>query len=303
MKIYLILFASLLSVSCESKDSPENQPNITTDGQDSVVMEEEPIEDTTAVEAKLTLLATHPDIQDGVLVENGKVYTTCGGLIRKTSIGLYTDSDGFKILSNEFAGSIDIDSDNEYLYVTNYDDNTIKTYNKSTGEVNTITGELDGPAGIEMVGDFLYVTNFGAPPVYSGNTVMKIAKDGTKEVFLESSELLRPQGICELNPKTLIIASKANLYTLDLESKELKLIAETGLSVGNITIIEDVIYAAANKHNQILKITLDGDVESICCDDSDEKLTKPLGIDYDEENNRLIIAESQVGRLKALSLD
>lgn len=156
-----------------------------------------------------------------------------------------------------------------------------------------------------MPDGYLYVTNFGAPPTYNGQTIYRINPEGGKELLLKSEQLHRPQGLVKIDDHTLAVSNSQNgkLFLLDTQNKELTLLAEAGMPLGNLTFGHNVIYGASNKGNQILKIDLKGQVGKLCCTEKEGDLVNPLGIDFDEKNNRLIISEAQRGNLKALDLN
>lgn len=217
---------------------------------------------------QVNTLISHSHIAEGLFVTgDGKVFTACGGSVDKNSIGMYDPvKKEFVLVSNEMKGSIDIASnDDQTLFVTNYDDNSVKSFHVKTGKTVTIATGFDGPAGIEIDKEGnLYLTNFGAPPAYAGNSVWKITPKGEKQLVIQSDELYRPQGIAWFDQKTLIISNSENgkLFLLDVEKKTLKPFITTGKKHGHLTIGKDLIFIASPGSHKILVLNRQGELIS-----------------------------------------
>jgi len=264
---------------------------------------------------KVVTITQSPFIQDGLYVDSeGNVYTTCGGLVNKNTLGIYVPTTGeFKVISNDMMGSIDITSiNNDILYVTNYDDNTLRKFNKKTGKTDVLTNGLDGPAGIEMdkQGN-MYISSFGAPPNYKGNTIWKVYPDGKKEVVVQDNELFRPQGLAWFDEETLLVSNSSNgkLFLLNVISKELKLFVNTGEWHGNLAIGRGKIYIASNRGHKILEFNRKGKLTATF--GSSEPISKdgplntanfenPLGLAFSPDEKILYVSQIKNGKLRAI---
>lgn len=267
---------------------------------------------------KVVTLAQSPYIQDGLFVDSkGNVFTTCGGLVNKTTIGLYSpETKEFKVLSKEMKGSIDITSlDDRFLFVTNYDDNTVKRYDRKTGKTENWASGLDGPAGIEIdqQGN-LYVSSFGAPPNYSGNTIWKIDPQGNKEKLIEGNELFRPQGLGWFDEETLVVSNSSNgkLFLLNVKTKALNLLLNTGQPHGNIAMGRGKIYLASNRGHKIFEIDRSGKITATFGNSTPESkdgplaeanFANPLGLAFSPDEKTLYVAQIQNGTLRAILFD
>jgi sugar lactone lactonase YvrE len=260
-------------------------------------------------------LFQHNQIADGLYVSrDGKVFTTCGGLVQKNSIGIYDpENKDFALISSEMRGSIDIASnDDQILFVTNYDDNSVKSFNRKTGKTSTVATDLDGPAGIEIdkKGN-LYVTSFGTPPAYKGNSVWKITPEGDKQLVIQSDELFRPQGIGWFDQNTLIVSNSSGgkLFLLDVEKRELKPFAMTGQSHGNIAIARDLIFLACPQGHKILVLNRQGQLISTYGMDKPETkdgsletsyFVSPQGLAFSHDEQILYVSQIANGILRSI---
>lgn len=232
---------------------------------------------------QVNTLFSHSHIAEGLYVAgDGKVFTACGGSVDKNSIGMYDPvKKEFVLVSNEMRGSIDIISnDDQTLFVTNYDDNSVKSFNVKTGKTTTLASGFDGPAGIEIdKGGNLYLTNYGAPPAYAGNSVWRITPEGEKQLVIQSDELYRPQGIGWFDQKTLVISNSANgkLFLLDIEKKELKPLVTTGKKHGHLTIGKGQIFVASPGSHRILVLNRKGELISTYGGEKPGTMDGPLG--------------------------
>ena len=256
-------------------------------------------------------VASHPKIVDGLHVdEEGNVYTASGGLVGGNTIGKYTVSnDSFDaFFASGFFGTIDIDVVQDSLFiVTNFDNNSVSHYNRNTGIVSQIATSLDGPAGIAVdTNGNAFITNFGAPPAYTGHEITKITPSGNVSVYIDSSVLFRLQAICFNHNNELVVHSEESLYKVNAADSSLVHWVDLGFGVGNMTLRQEdsCIYACAGgATDQIIKITSSGVVSVLSGissgyqdgDISVALFTNPLGIAFSPNEDTLYISEAAQG--------
>ena len=257
-------------------------------------------------------ITSHSTIVDGLYCNHeGKVYTTSGGLVGGVTIGEYdpstdTYNPGF---ASGFSGPINIAEFNDSTWlVTNYDDNTLRSYNVNTGMVQTVATGLDGPAGI-AIGPHgnAYISSFGAPPTYSGHRVFKYTPTGSISVFIDSTVLFRPQGITFDHEGNLYVASSTDpsnngkIYKAAAGDSSLSLIAVLGVGIGNMAYrSKDSLIYFPSRH-RIMKMSTDGDYSlyagATAPSHVDGSLTSarfqyPLGIAFSPTMDTMYIAEA-----------
>ncbi len=254
-------------------------------------------------------VATHGRIVDGIHVdEAGNVYTTPGGLVNGIAIGKATPAGDFDPnFQGGFSGPIDIDADAEgRLYVTNYDDNTLKRFDPLSGEVETIASGLDGPAGLTLdeAGN-VYLTCFGAPPAYSGDQVIRVTPDGNTEVWLETAEFFRPQGITFDHEGNLWVSNTptGRIFKIDTATMMPELMFELGASVGNMIFrqADQKLYFASQGHHRIYRMSLEGELDTLAGSGAigitdglanEARFNRPLGLGFTASEDTLYVAEA-----------
>lgn len=253
-------------------------------------------------------ITSHPKIVDGLHVDPaGIIYTTSGGLVGGNEIGRYDPStDTFDaFFATGFFGTINIEQYQDSLFaVTNFDNNTVSRYNLNTGIVDVLATSLDGPAGIAIdTNDNIYVTNFGAPPTYSGHIITKIRPDGLSSVYIDSSALFRIQAICFNHENVMVVHSQESLYKVNASDSSLVHWVDLDHEVGNMTLRnqDSCIYACAGgETDRIIKINPDGVISVFSGSsagyldgDIDEALfSNPLGIAFSPSEDTLYISEA-----------
>ncbi|HMQ50116.1 MAG TPA: hypothetical protein PKA00_22035 [Saprospiraceae bacterium] len=264
-------------------------------------------------------VVSHPKIVDGVHIDvAGNIYTSPGGLMGGTAIGkAMPDGNYDPNFRTGFNGPIDIDENSEgVLFVTNYDNNTLKSYDPITDELTTILTGLDGPAGLTLDSEnHVFITCFGAPLTYSGDQIIKVWPNGDSEVWLETSEFLRPQGITFDDAGNLWVANTptGKIFKIDTLTKVPELILNLGAKVGNLVFRhkDQKFYFPSQDNHKIYRMDLQGNLEILAGSGSlgsadGEALTasfnKPLGLGFTASEDTLYVSES--GKLRRiLSLD
>ena len=265
----------------------------------------------------VTTIATSPLINDGMFVgKSNNIYTTVGGLIGGTQVGKISPTGEVSVLSDGFSGTIDVyTADEELFYVTNYDDNTLKTYHTKTNKVSTITKGLDGPASIAVdKKGFLYITNFGAPPAFAGNSITKVdPKSGEKSVFFQSKVLFRPQAII-YNPDGffyLVNTPRGRIFKLT-ENKVLSDFTFINAPIGNIAKKGNTIFGTSNRGHQLYVIDTDGNYmtfsgngEAGTVDGTIEnaRFQTPLGLTLSNDKKILYVAQASNGSLRKITIN
>ncbi len=213
-------------------------------------------------------LASHPKIKDGMYVDDlGNVYTTSGGWQGSTQIGQYNVSTSSYTPNflDGFLGPIDIDElSNGDFVVTNFDDNTVSSVNLDSEVITQIADGLDGPAGIAIDdSDNIYISNFGAPDLYTGHQIHKITSDGTVSVLADSPLLFRFQAMVFNGQDELIVSSLGKLLKVNTVTGEIEVWQDFGSTgFGNMVYreLDDCIYATASSEGRIYKVDALGDL-------------------------------------------
>lgn len=261
-------------------------------------------------------VATHPRIVDGLHVDaSGNIYTTPGGLMGGTAIGRARPEGEFDpTFKTGFNGPIDIDANaSGVLFVTNYDNNTLKRFDPITNEVATILTGLDGPAGLTLDSNgTIFLTCFGAPPAYNGNQIIRITPDGTSDIWLESNEFFRPQGIVFDDEGYLWVANTptGKIFRIDTLTKEPELLFELGDKVGNLVFRkkDKKLYFASQGHHRIYSMDLQGNLDTLAGTgqvggvDGEAmfaRFNKPLGLGFTVSEDTLYVAEA--GKLRRIT--
>ncbi|GJM34185.1 MAG: hypothetical protein DHS20C18_31860 [Saprospiraceae bacterium] len=263
-------------------------------------------------------VTAHNTIVDGLHVDPaGNIYTSPGGLMGGTAVGRSTASGDYNpAFATGFNGPIDIDENPQgILFVTNYDNNTLKSYDPITEEVTIVASALDGPAGItfDAMGN-AYVTCFGAPPNYNGQRVMRIFPDGTSEVWLETTEFFRPQGIAFDDEGFLWIANtpSGNIFKVDTTTKVPELVLALGTKVGNMAFRQKdrLLYFASQGSHRIYRMDLQGNLDTLAGagvigstdgEAMQARFNQPLGLAFTASEDTLYIAESGGRRLRRIT--
>lgn len=260
-------------------------------------------------------VVAHPKIVDGLAVDaDGHVYTTPGGLQNGTELGRVSPDGTYMTLVTGFAGPIEIQIYDNIFYVTNYDDNTVKTYNPVTKEVRTVASGFDGPAGIISDGEgTFYISCFGAPPTYAGNRIMRMTGTGSVSVFFESDMLFRPQGIALIGDYLYVADSKGVILKIHTETSAHTVLAETGINLGNMVHKGTDLYVTAGPAHQILKVsTVDGEISVFAGSGQmgtkdgslhEAQFVRPLGLAFNTSKSILYVAEgAQQHRLRKITM-
>ncbi len=260
-------------------------------------------------------VVSHPRIVDGIHVNGqGDIFTTPGGLMGGLSIGKVTPAGDFDPnFSSGFNGAIDIDENaGGLLFVTNYDDNSFKSYDPTADEVNTLVTGLDGPAGLTLDNEGnIFLTCFGAPPSYNGNQIVKVSSTGSSEVWLETTDFFRPQGITFDDDGNLWVANTptGKIFKIDTTTKIPVLILELGAKVGNLVFRQkdQKLYFASQQHHRIYRMDLQGNLDTLAGSGNDgpvdgtamtAQFNKPLGLGFTVSEDTLYVAES--GKLRRI---
>lgn len=264
---------------------------------------------------EVTTLVKNRLINDGLFVDaDGTIYSGCGGLAGRTSVGVIRVDEAVTSLPNKFAGSIDVVRVGDQLAVTNYDDNSIKVYDFKTNAVRQVTKNLDGPSGIELHAGRLYVANWGAPPNYAGHRISIIdAKTFELIAEIDDPRLFRPQGIVAIGDDRLVVANTVNgrLFLLDTTTQKLSELTTLGLNTVNLAFDGSLIYSANNKSHQIVVtdlagrfMTLSGDGQPETRDGSLAKarFLNPLGVALSADGKSLYVSQAKDGALRKISL-
>ncbi|MEM8484516.1 MAG: T9SS type A sorting domain-containing protein [Bacteroidota bacterium] len=151
-------------------------------------------------------LSAQRDI-DGLYVDNtGTLYAA--GTFRGFSVFKIEGNGDVSNAANGFSGPIHMTrSTDGNLYVTNFNSASVSQVNQD-GMVSTFASVLDGPSGIVSDADGnLYVSHYGTGNG-TGNSVSKIAPDGTVSTFAMGGTLRAPVGIA--------IDPAGNIYTANL---------------------------------------------------------------------------------------
>lgn len=261
-------------------------------------------------------LVSHPKIVDGLHVDSsGNIYTTPGGLMGGFAIGKVTPEGAFDPnFKPGFNGPIDIDANEQgILFVTNYDNNSLKSYDPNTNEVATVLSGLDGPAGLTLDSSGnIFLTCFGAPPTYSGNQIIQVRPEGNSEIWLETPEFLRPQGITFDDEGHLWVANTptGKIFRIDTTTKVPELVLELGKKVGNLVFRKKDrrLYFASQGAHQIYRMDLAGNLDtlagtgligSIDGEAMIARFNKPLGLGFTSSEDTLYVAEA--GKLRRIT--
>ena len=253
-------------------------------------------------------VTSHPKIVDGLYVDaSGIVYTTAGGLVGGNEIGKYDPYTNIfdPFFATGFSGTINIGKYQDSLFaVTNFDNNTVSRYNLNTGVVDILATSLDGPAGIAIdTNDNIFVTNFGAPPTYSGHVITKITPAGVASVYIDSSALFRLQAICFNHENVLIVHSQEALYKINAADSTLVHWVDLGHTIGNMTFRhkDSCIYATAGgATDRLIRIDSDGVISVFSGvsagyedgDISEALFSNPLGIAFTPSEDTLYVSEA-----------
>lgn len=253
-------------------------------------------------------VTSHSKIVDGLHVDpEGIVYTTSGGLVGGNEIGKYDPStDIFNpFFASGLFGPINIGQYQDSLFaITNFDNNTVSRYNLNTGIVDVLATSLDGPAGIAIdSNDNIFVTNFGAPPTYSGHVITKITPEGVASVYIDSSALFRIQAICFNHEGILVVHSEESLYKVNAADSSLVHWVTLDHGVGNMILRnqDSCIYASAGgETDRIIRVDPDGAVSVFSGSsagyldgDIDEALfSNPLGLAFSPSEDTLYVSEA-----------
>lgn len=273
---------------------------------DSGPITDDPIEIEDTVQ-EVTTLVSNSKIKDGLFVDDmGHIYTTSGGLQNGTQIGKYNiDTGGYTInFKTGFFGPIDIDQKSDGLFVvTNYDNNTVTTVDINTSAVTNIASGLDGPAGIAIDSeDNIYITNFGAPPSYSGHQIHKISSAGELTILTDSPFLNRFQAIVINAEGDLIVSSNNKLYKVNPDTGSIQLWVDlVNIGFGHMVYrLKDSCIYGTSSTGKVYKIDTSGEATVFAGsspgildgDLSVAQFNKPLGIELSPDEGIMYISDS-----------
>ncbi len=262
-------------------------------------------------------LATHPKIKDGMYVdEDGNIYTTSGGWSDGFDIGKY-DIDAENFTYNHFTGlngPIDIDerANGDYI-VTNFNNSTVVALDPNTNQITQIASGLDGPAGIAIdEEDNIYISNFGAGPLYEGHQIHKITPEGVLSVLADSPLLFRFQAMVFNGEGELIVSSQYKLFKVDTTTGELEEWVDLqSFGFGHMLhrSLDNSIYGTASGEHKIYKIDALGEVTVFAgsnagYEDGDLNtalFNSPLGIEMSPNENIIYVTDSN--RLRSITID
>ena len=254
-------------------------------------------------------------INDGLHIDDdGMMYCGAGGLANRTQVAKITSDGIVTPLDGHFAGSIDVCRVGESLVVSNYDDNTIATYDTTSKTSKTVIEGLDGPAGLAYDGHRLYITEFGAPPRFAGCQIVVSdpKKFGIVSRFRDQ-RLKRPQGITYLGDSEFVVSNSqgGRLFIWNSKTEELSDLTMLGMNTVNIVCRDSLIYAANNRFHQLTVIdragrfmTFAGDGTPATKDGSlkEAKFLTPLGVAFSPDNQFLYVSQSKDGALRKISM-
>lgn len=211
-----------------------------------------------------TMETSAPTPCDDIFVDDeGIIYTGKGGLSNKTNLGRITPDGTTTAVAQGMKGPISIvEAPNGLLYVTNYDDNSIKSYDRATEEVITVATGLDGPSGIAIDSTgVIYATNWGGAPQYSGHEIHRLFPDGTFEVFLSSPLFYRLQGIAFDDEGWLYVANTQNgrVFKINTATAEMQTLVTMNRNVVNMEFNNGYLYMASIQSDKIFRMNLDGE--------------------------------------------
>ena len=254
------------------------------------------------------LMVAHPEINDALHVDHqGHIYTTSGGLTGFNRLGRYDVFSGFynANYATGFFGPIDIDEyQDSLLIVTNYDNNTLFSYNPNTGGTQQLASNLDGPAGIAVDdNENIFITNWGGGPIWLGTSIQKITPSGQSYVYVDTVALQNPQAIVFNHLGELIVHSEEKLFKVDASDSTLHLWVNMPFSIGNMIFRhkDSCIYAPAD--HQIYRIDPQGNVTVYAGSTqgsangplAQAQFDLPFGIELSLGEDTMYIAESAYG--------
>ena len=253
-----------------------------------------------------TLDTDAPISCDDMYVDSeGNIYTGKGGLANKTNLGKITPDGQVTSVAEGMKGPISIvESPNGLLYVTNYDDNSIKSYNRETEEVITVAINLDGPSGIAIdSAGVIYATNWGGAPLYLGREIHRLFPDGTLEVFKFSNLFANLQGIAFDDEGWLYVANMGSgrIFKLNAETAELEILATINQGIGNMEYRDGYLYMGGLGSNKIIRMDLNGEWSTFAgtgvaggVDGPVESATfnSPIGIGFTHSKDTMYVSDA-----------
>ena len=260
-----------------------------------------------------------PELRDGLHIDLlGNIYTTSGGFagfeVGQYDIQTETFNPNF---ATGFFGPVDVDQyQDSLLIVTNYDNNTVSSFNLNTNEHNIIATGLDGPSGLVIdAQENIYVASWGNAPNYAGHQVHKISPSGQVSLYVDSPVLYRPQAMTTDLDGKLIIHSNEKLYRVNDIDSTLQLWIDVGAVIGHMAFRQkdSCIYATANY--KILKINPSGEISTFAGTTvgyqdgqiGSAKFKSLLGIDFSPTEDSLYVCDSgyseSPGRLRRIVMN
>lgn len=253
-----------------------------------------------------TLDTSVPKSCDDMFVDqDGVIYTGKGGLSNKTNLGRIMPDGSCSDVAEGMKGPISIvKAPNGLFYVTNYDDNSIKSYDPTTEEVLTVATGLDGPSGIAIdANGIIYATNWGGWPNYNGHQIHRLMPDGTFDVFIDSPLFSRLQGIAIDDEGWLYVANTQNgrVFKINTETAEMDILVTMGENVVNMEYREGYIYMASIQSNRIFRMNLEGEWSTFAGtgiaggnDGPVETATfnNPIGVGFSPTKDTLYVADA-----------
>ena len=263
-----------------------------------------------------TMNTTEPTSCDDLFVDkSGIIYTGKGGLSNKTDLGKIMPDGTTTSVAQGMKGPISIvEAPNGLLYVTNYDDNSIKSYDPTNETVITVATGLDGPAGITVdSAGVIYASNWGGAPAYNGHQIHRLMPDGTLEVFKDSPLFSRLQGIAIDDEGWLYTANTQNgrIFKINTTTGAMETLVTLGKNVVNMEFHEGHFYMASIQSNKIFKMGLDGSWSTFAGtgvsggqDGPAESATfnNPIGVGFSPTGDTLYVSDSPQ-RIRRIIID
>src|SRR5690606_17210542 len=110
-------------------------------------------------------------------------------------------------------------------------------------------------------------TCFGAPPAYSGKQVVNVLPDGSSEIWLETADFFRPQGITFDDEGHLWVANTptGKIFKIDTTTKVPTLVVELGNKVGNLVFRkkDGLLYFPSQGNQRIYRMDLQGNLDTL----------------------------------------
>ncbi|GAB4192013.1 MAG: hypothetical protein Tsb002_21380 [Wenzhouxiangellaceae bacterium] len=203
------------------------------------------------------------------------------------------------IFADGLNGPIDIAEDSAgNLYVTNFNTATVSRIDVN-GAVSDFADVLPFPAGIIAdAADNLYVTHYGAPDPTTGfgtgDTVLRIATDGSTSIFSQGGDLLAPVGITMDDDGALYTA---NFHTgavlkilADGSQSSVAALTQPGVTfaIGHLEYANNRLYATGIQVQGLYRVNLQNGQVNLR--DISKRVDFPNGITFDPSSGSMLIS-------------